>query len=117
MLGRRQDPQDPEAGACCGAGQGLWGSQSRWGEETGASPRLAWWLLSPRSGAGRGPWAQSKEWRKKWALESLPKLDPRRGAWVSHFETHGAVVGIKKNVNLTEDTPVTVFLLSESLRD
>lgn len=71
----------------------------------------------PAQRGRQGPRAQSKEWGKKWALESLPKLDPRRGAWVFHFETHGAVVGIKKNVNLTEDTPVTVFLLSESLRD
>lgn len=82
-----------------------------------AWPEVAWWPLPGQPGKAL---ALSPEQgvRKEVSHWLSACLDPHRGAQRSHFETRGAVVGIKKkNVNLTEDSLVRVFLLYKSLRD
>lgn len=84
MLGRRQDPQDPEAGVCV-----VWDKDhggTRACGERGQEPPPGWpggfcpWAarqtvtVSPEKGVG-----------KEADTESLPALDPHHGAWVSPF--------------------------------
>lgn len=66
-------------------------------------------------GTGPEPRAGSEEGSQPLALCLC--LDPHRGAQRSHFETRGAVVGIKKkNVNLTEDSRQGISPLQEFKR-
>lgn len=92
MLGRRQAPQDPGPGEL-ESGTRTTGEPEQVGRGDMSLPQAGPVATVPGQLGRQWPSAQSREWGKKWALESLPALDPHRGAWVSHFETRG-VVGI-----------------------
>lgn len=59
-------------------------------------PWLAWWLPSLGSRAGNGPQPRAGSEERCRPLDLSLSLDPHHGAQLSHFETRGAVVGIKK---------------------
>ena len=92
-------PRNPEAGMCL-----VLGEEDHRGARAGGDgdrePGRRWpgGCSSWAAGEGTGPEPRAGSEKGSQPLALCLCLDPHRGAQHSHFETRGAVVGIKKKM-------------------
>ena len=92
-------PRNPEAGMCL-----VLGEEDHRGARAGGDgdrePGRRWpgGCSSWATGEGTGPEPRAGSEKGSQPLALCLCLDPHRGAQHSHFETRGAVVGIKKKM-------------------